>query len=159
MDEAIIGAVIGAAATILAVLAAQSAGWLIRRGRRRTFALALAEEIRVNRDFLSQLLGDHPLDDSGDTTDIVMMGLAGLQATDHLFVSLLPNLDVLPPDTLRELSAAHARLKMVSGQAEGVLQRGGSGQVGKRETRSIWEAASRLVDELGKTCDQLSHLR
>jgi hypothetical protein len=104
------------------------------------------------------LLGQHPRDDSAKRTDVVFLAISGRRSTDHLFVSLLPNLDVLPAATIRDLSAVHTNVKGLVSQAEWVLKRGGSGQVAQAVTIPIWEAAEMLVDDLQRVHDELSRL-
>jgi len=148
VNDTILGAVIGAGATLLVGAIYQSFGWLRRRARRRTFAHALAEEVSVSRDLLKKFLADFPSDGDARTWDAFLLGLSTQKGMGHLFVSLLPNLDVLPPGLIGQLSNAHTRLSMLAGWAQTVLERGGSFNVPMGQTRPIRDTAERLTSDL-----------
>jgi hypothetical protein len=148
VNDTILGAVIVAGATLLVVAIYQSLDWLRRRARRRTFARSLAEEVSVSRDLLKKFLVDFPSDGDARTWDAFLLGLSTQKGTDHLFVSLLPNLDVVAPDLIGQLSNAHTRLRVLAGWAQTVLERGGSFNVPMGQTRPIRDTAQRLTSDL-----------
>ena len=157
MNDTVVGAIIGAAATIAGGLLVLVAGWFMRRARRKIFARALAEEIDINRGFLKGLLNNFPLQADGSVLNAsqFLAELAGQQTTDHLFVSLLPNLDVLPADVIAGLTNAHTRLKSVIGQAESLPRRSVVHKA-KADTQQIRKAVQAVADDFRKAHDRLA---
>ncbi len=93
------------------------------------------------------------------TTGSLLRGLAAHTVSDHLFTSLLPDLDILPPVIIRQLASAHVRLRTMSGRAENVLTRGGSGNpLNNAEVRYIRDDLDMLMKEFDETSQSLEKI-
>ncbi len=138
MNDTVLGALIGAGATVIgAILAGVLVHWRDERRRRSvraTYDIALAQEMDATPNALRALLERFPHDGMAATTDSFFRGLSMQGQPGHLFIDLLPHLDVLPTEVTHGLSQIYLNLQLVRAQAQNVLDRGGSVRVPTGET-------------------------